>query len=140
MRHCENYSQITSKRGSRMFTTYIVATVLAAVINAFSATLALIRYKTILVRLANARIPESWLPTLGLLKAAGAIGLLVGIGLPLVGTLAGIGLILYFIGAILTHIRARDNAFGLASAFLLIVVLSFVLDVLARGASAWTFI
>jgi DoxX-like family len=52
-------------------------------------------------------------------------------GLPLVGTLAGIGLILYFIGAILTHVRARDNAFGLPTAFLLIVVVWFVLDLVS---------
>jgi hypothetical protein len=55
---------------------------------------------------------------LGALKAAGALGLLVDIGMPLIGTAAAIGLVLFFVGAIVTHLRARDYSFGLAVVFL----------------------
>ncbi len=68
-----------------MFTTYVVVTVLAAAANAFSATLDFIRYKQVLVNMAKAGVPESWITMLGILKAAGALGLLVGIGVPLIG-------------------------------------------------------
>jgi hypothetical protein len=52
---------------------------------------------------------------------------------PLIGTAAAIGLTLFFIGAIITHLRARDYSFGLATAFLLLAVASLVLAIQARG-------
>ena len=64
--------------------------------------------------------------TLGILKAAGA-ALLIGIGVPLIGTAAATGLTLFFVGAIITHLRARDYSFGLAVVFLLLVVAALVL-------------
>jgi hypothetical protein len=64
---------------------------------------------------------------LGILKAAGATGLLVGIGVPLIGTAAAIGLILFFVGAIIIHLRARDYSLGPAVAFLLLAVAALVL-------------
>ncbi len=105
-----------------MFTIYVVVTALAAAANGFSATLDFIRYKPILVNMGKAGVPESWLPRLGALKAAGAIGLLVGIGAPLIGMAAAAGLVLFFIAAIITHVRARDYSFGLAVVFLLLAV------------------
>ena len=114
-----------------MFTAYIVATVLAAAANIFSATLDFIRYKQVLINMAKAGVPESWITTLGALKAAGALGLLIGIRVPLIGTAAAIGLILFFVGAIITHLRAQDYSFGLAVAFLLLAVTALVLRLAA---------
>jgi hypothetical protein len=96
-----------------MVIAYVVVTLLAAAANIFSATLDFIRYKQVLINMAKAGVSESWITTLGILKAAGAIGLLVGIGVPLIGTAAAIGLILFFVGAIIIHLRARDHSFGL---------------------------
>ena len=110
-----------------MFTAYVVVTVLAAAANIFSATLDFIRYKQVLINMAKAGVPESWMTTLGILKAAGALGLLIGIGVPLIGTAAAIGLILFFVAAIITHLRARDYSFGLAVVFLLLAVAALVL-------------
>lgn len=74
-------------------------------------------------------MPESWLTTLGILKAAGAGGLLLGVlGVPLIGAPAGIGLILFFVGAIITYLRARDYSWGFPFAYLLLVVAALVLD------------
>jgi hypothetical protein len=101
-----------------MFIAYVVVTLLAAAANIFSATLDFIRYKQVLINMAKAGVSESWITPLGILKAAGAIGLLVGIGVPLIGTGAAIGLILFFVGAIIIHLRARDHSFGLAVVFL----------------------
>ena len=110
-----------------MFIAYVVVTLLAAAANIFSATLDFIRYKQVLINMANAGVSESWITPLGILKAAGAIGLLVGIGMPLIGTAAAIGLILFFAGAIIIHLRARDYSFGLAVVFLLLAVAALVL-------------
>jgi hypothetical protein len=66
---------------------------------------------------------------MGVLKAAGAVGLLVGIALPLIGIAAAIGLTLFFVGAIVTHLRARDYSLGPAAVFLLLAVGSLALRV-----------
>jgi hypothetical protein len=87
------------------------------------------RHKFALSNAAKLGVPESWMTMLGILNTAGALGLLLGlIGVPLIGTAAAIGLILYFVGAIITHLRARDYSLGLASAYLLLAVAALVLD------------
>ena len=116
-----------------MFLAYIVVSILAAAANGFSATLDFIRYEPILINMDKANVPKSWLTTLGIFKAAGALGLLVGISIPLIGTAAAIGLILFFVAAIITHLRAHDYSFGLALVFLLLAVAPLVLGLYARG-------
>src|SRR5438445_8187253 len=116
-----------------MFTAYVVVSVLAAAANVFSATCDFVRYKKVSIAMAKAGVPESWMTMLGILKAAGALGLLVGIGVPLIGTAAAAGLILFFVAAIITHLRARDHSFGLAIVFLLLAVAALVLGLRARG-------
>jgi DoxX-like family len=110
-----------------MFTAYLIVAVLAAAANIFSATCDFLRYKKVSIAMAKAGVPESWMTMLGILKAAGALGLLIGIGVPLIGTAAAIGLILFFVGAIITHLRAHDSSFGLAVVFLLLAVAAPVL-------------
>jgi hypothetical protein len=114
-----------------MFIAYVVVTLLAAAANIFSATLDFIRYKQVLINMAKAGVSESWITMLGTLKAASALGLLVGIGVPLIGMAAAIGLILFFVGAIITHLRAHDYSFGLAAVFLLLAVAALVLRLAA---------
>ncbi len=114
-----------------MFIAYIVVTVLAAAANVFSATLDFIRYKQILINMAKVGVSESWLTTLGILKAAGALGLLVGIRVPLIGIAAAIGLVLFFLAAVITHLRAHDHSFGLAVVFLVLAVAALVVQVSA---------
>ena len=45
--------------------------------------------------------------------------MLIGIGVPAIGIAAAAGLVLFFIGAIITHLRGHDYSFGLAIVFLL---------------------
>jgi hypothetical protein len=112
-----------------MFTAYLVVTVLTAAANIFSATCDFVRYKQVSIAMAKAGVPESWMTMLGILKAAGALGLLVGIGVPLIGTAAAVGLTLFFIGAIIVHLRARDYSLGPAIVFLLLAVATLALRV-----------
>ncbi|MGA7356400.1 MAG: DoxX family protein [Candidatus Cybelea sp.] len=52
-------------------------------------------------------VARLWLPLLGALKAAGAVGLLLGLfGIPAIGTAAAAGLVLFFVSAIVAHVRA----------------------------------
>jgi hypothetical protein len=109
-----------------------------AAANIYAATNDFIHAKWLLANMTKLAVPESWITKLGLLKAAGAVGLLVGIGVPLAGTGAAVGLILFFVAAILTHLRARDYSFGIAVGFLLLAVASLALELYARGAAALT--
>lgn len=54
------------------------------------------------------RVPRGWWTALGAAKAAGAVGLLTGLFVPVIGIAAGIGLVLYYAGAVITVIRARS--------------------------------
>jgi hypothetical protein len=54
-------------------------------------------------------VPQSWLPVLGTLKTAGAAGLAISLlGVPYLGLAAAIGLVLFFLGAIVVHLRAHE--------------------------------
>ena len=114
-----------------MFSSYLVITLLAIAANAFSGVASLVHFKPIIPAMARAGVPESWLTfPLGTLKTAGAVGLLLGlIGVPLIGTAAAIGLILFFVCAVYTHVRASDYSpqFGLAIGFLSLAVATLVL-------------
>jgi hypothetical protein len=115
-----------------MSTTYVVVALLAIAANAFSGIAALVHFKPILPGMVKAGVPESWLTfPIGTLKTAGAVGLVLGLlGVPLIGTAAAIGLILFFVCAVYTHVRASDYSlqFGLANGFLLLAVATLVLD------------
>ncbi len=53
-------------------------------------------------------VPRRWIPLLGALKGAGAIGLLQGLlGVHLLGSVAAAGLVAFFVGAIAFHVRAH---------------------------------
>jgi DoxX-like family len=91
-----------------MSTPYIVVTLLGAALAAFSAGSIFFRAKWVVEPLSDYGVPRSWWPWLGTAKAAGAAGLLVGLVVPVIGVVAGIGLVLYFTGAAITVIRARS--------------------------------
>ena len=90
-----------------MSTAYVVVTLLAAALAAFSAGSLLVHATWVVQPLADYGVPRSWWPWLGAAKAFGAGGLLVGLLVPAIGALAGIGLVLYFAGAVITVVRAR---------------------------------
>jgi hypothetical protein len=75
-------------------------------------------------------VPRRALIPLAVLKIAGALGPLIGIGVPPLGVAAAVGLVLFFIGAIWAHIRVRDYAsIPFPGMFLLLAAASLVLRV-----------
>jgi DoxX-like family len=115
-----------------MFAAYMTVILLTAGANIFSAMCDFVRYKQVSVAMARAGVPDSWMTTLGILKTAGAIGLLVGIRVPVIGMAAAIGLVLFFVAAIIVHLRAHDYTFGLAVVFLLLAVAALALGLHTR--------
>ena len=99
-----------------MHTAYLAVAVVTIAANMFSGVAAIARLRPIMNTLGPAMertgVPQSWLIfPIGVLKAAGAAGLLLGIlGVPLIGTAAAAGLVLYFVCAAYTHIRVSDWA------------------------------
>ncbi|MEU4272273.1 DoxX family protein [Streptomyces sp. NPDC026092] len=91
-----------------MTTTHIVVTAVAAFMVGFSALSVFIKAPWVTQPLTEYGVPTTWWPWLGLAKAAGAAGLVVGLWVPAIGLAAGIGVILYFTGAVITVIRARQ--------------------------------
>lgn len=114
-----------------MRTAAAVVTLLAVAANAFSGIAALAHFRPILPGMVRAGVPESWLTfPIGTLKTAGAAGLLLGLlGVPLVGTAAAIGLVLFFVCAVHTHLLAGDysSQLGLALGFLGLAVATLAL-------------
>jgi DoxX-like protein len=112
-----------------MFAAHIAVTVIAAVFTATAAVTYLIGHEYPKSQLDLKRIPRSLGPVFGLLLAAGALGLLAGFVLPWLGTLAAACLMLYFIGAIVAHLRVGSRNLGGGAVFLLISIAALVTSV-----------
>ena len=88
---------------------YVTVTILAAVFNGFAAVTYLIGHEYPKAQADMKRIPRSWVPVLGMALAAGSLGLVAGFVVPLLGTIAAAGLVLYFIGAFIAHMRVGSR-------------------------------
>ena len=78
-------------------------------------------------------VPLRYLPLLAACEFAGALGLVAGIWWPLLGLAAGIGLVLYFLGASVAHVRAGDaKGVGPAAFMLVFAAAALTLRVLTR--------
>jgi hypothetical protein len=121
------------------FIAYVAVTLVAIAANAFSGIAAILHFQPILPGMDRAGVPVSWLTfPIGTLKTAGAVGLLLGLaGVPYLGGAAAAGLVLFFVCALYTHVRAHDlsSQFGLAIGFLSLAVAALVLDFAAAGVS-----
>ena len=92
-----------------MYTAYLTVTIVAAVFTGIAAVTYLIGHEYPKAQADMKRIPRSWVPILGVLLAAGSLGLLAGFAVPLLGTLAAAGLVLYFLGALIAHLRVGSR-------------------------------
>ncbi|MFG2330034.1 DoxX family protein [Streptomyces sp. NPDC048604] len=91
-----------------MFIGYASVAVLLAFALSASAFLTFTRNPQIVGSMTKLDVPESWLPWLATAKVAGALGLLAGLAVPLLGGAAAVGVVLYFVGALIAHLRKKD--------------------------------
>jgi hypothetical membrane protein len=105
-----------------MFFVYIAITVLTAIANSYAAYLDFSGNEQIIATMGRKGVPRSWTFPLGALKAAGALGLLAGFAVPRLGTAAAVGLVLFFVGAVGAHLRARFYQFANVAVFLTLAV------------------
>jgi hypothetical protein len=113
-------SAITATLGGVIFVMLTIAA------NAWAAGADFAGAKFVRANAAELDLDPRWIPLLGALKAAGAAGLLLGLlGVPWIGLAAGIGLVLFFAGALVVHVRARVfHNIAAPAAFFVLAVLS----------------
>ncbi len=92
-----------------MFAAYLAVTILASVFTGAAAVTYLIGHEYPKAQADMKRLPRSWVPVLGVLLALGSAGLLAGFVVPLLGVLAAAGLVLYFLGALVAHLRVGSR-------------------------------
>jgi hypothetical protein len=86
----------------------------------------------VIEQLTGLGVPASWIPLLGVAELAGAVGLVVGFWVAGLGIAAAAGLVLYFVGAVATHIRAKDTKFQPAAVLALLSIAALVLRIATR--------
>ena len=111
--------------------TAIVSSVLAAVL-VLSGSGKLTRQEQQLKTMAKGGFPEDKLWRLALAELAGAVGLVVGLFWWPIGAAAAIGVILYFLGAVASHVRVRDPQYPPALALMLAGVAALALRLASR--------
>ncbi len=100
----------------------IIIAALLGVAATASAVGKLTKQAPVIENLTHVGVQAKHIPVLALLEAAGALGLLIGIWVTPLGIAAAIGLSLYFLGAVVAHIRLKDKPAEFAPAFVLFVV------------------
>jgi len=90
-----------------MVAAYFVVTAVAALANCYAAVVDILQTDRAVANAVRVGASRAWLRPLGVVKAAGAAGLLVGFAVPAIGVAAAVGLVLYFICAVGAHLRVR---------------------------------
>ncbi|MCF3106156.1 DoxX family protein [Streptomyces roseoverticillatus] len=112
-----------------MFIAYVIITAVTIAANAGVAVADLMKAGFVLANSAEVGTPRPWIPWLAALKGAGAAGLLLGLlGVPFIGVAAATGLVLFYVGAVAAHVRARVfHNMAFPGGYLALAVASLVL-------------
>jgi hypothetical protein len=110
-----------------MFVLCVIISVAYALMLLFSASMKLRGEERSIAVITGVGAPRSWIPWLAAAELAGAVGLLIGLGVAGLGIAAAIGLVLYFIGAVGAHLRVGDRAISGAGVMLVLAIASLVL-------------
>ncbi|MEU0531613.1 DoxX family protein [Amycolatopsis tolypomycina] len=94
----------------------IVLSVLVAAVFLLTGAAKLFALAPMRERAAHAGFSVTAYRGIGALEIAGAAGVLLGLSVPLLGALAGAGLLLLLVGALVTHVRSRDRGRDLVPA------------------------
>lgn len=110
-----------------MHIAYVVVTILVALANSYAASLNFVGAESVKLVANKVQVSQRWMIPFGILLASGAVGLLIGFAVPVLGTAAAIGLIVYFICAVSAHVRVSDPGIGGAVSFLMLAVAALVI-------------
>ena len=111
-----------------MHVTYVVITILAALANGYAASLNFVGADSVRVVADKVQVSQRWMIPFGVLLASGAAGLVTGFAVPVLGTAAAVGLVLYFVCALSAHVRVRDPKIAGAVSFLALAAAALIAD------------
>ncbi|MGH4031125.1 DoxX family protein [Actinomycetota bacterium Odt1-20B] len=117
-----------------MFAAYLAVTLLTAAVNGSAAVANLIGHDYPKSQADKLNVPRALMRPFGTLLALGALGLLAGLAEPLLGTLAAVGLVLYFLGALGAHLRVRDYQLGMWAVFFCLPLAALAMNLTRHGA------
>ena len=110
-----------------MLVATVVLSVLLAAMLGFSARAKLVHDPSVMGTMRTVGVSDQMVRVLAYLEIAGAVGLLVGIAVPWVGTLAAACVVFYSLGALVAHLRVNDRNVVPAAVLLLVAVAVLVL-------------
>lgn len=113
---------------------FLAITILFAVLTAFSGVLKVRRDPRVITIIHDTiGVPMEYMNLLAACEFAGAAGLVLGIWYAPLGIAAGIGLVIYFIGAVVSHLRVGDvKGIGNAVFMLVMAAAALTLRVITR--------
>lgn len=117
-----------------MDTSFLVIAFVFAALLVFSGV-GKLRHDPRIVRVIQDTVGVSlkYFPLLAACEFAGALGLALGVWLPSLAVAAGIGLTLYFVAAVVSHMRVGDiKGVGPAAFMLMLAVATLALRILTR--------
>lgn len=91
-----------------MFVIYTVVAIVFSLVLLGTIRGKLVKDPRVTMTMDKLGVPRSWYPPLAAVEFLGVLGLVAGIVYRPFGIAASIGLVLYFLGAVITHLRARD--------------------------------
>ncbi|MFF9402737.1 DoxX family protein [Streptomyces sp. NPDC014646] len=91
-----------------MSVAYIVLAALLSLMLVVSGRGKLVKDPKIMSAMTAVGVSPGMVPVLAVLEFAGAVGLLIGIGYRPLGVAAAVGVVLYFLGAVIAHLRVKD--------------------------------
>jgi DoxX-like family len=118
-----------------MFPAHVALVIMLSLLAVLSAV-AKLRHDPKVVRIINevVRVPLKWFPWLAACEFAGAAGLLRGLAWRPIGIAAAAGLLIYFVGAVVAHVRVGDvKGIGTPAVPLLLAAACLVTGILTVG-------
>ncbi|HEY7055927.1 MAG TPA: DoxX family protein [Vicinamibacterales bacterium] len=112
---------------------YVVIIMLAALAYGYAALLNFVGAESVKVVADRLHVSQRWMIPLGTLLASGALGLLIGLAVPVLGIAAAIGLVMYFVCALSAHIRVHDRGIGSAIGFLVLAIAVLTAEIAYRN-------
>lgn len=92
----------------------------------------LTKHPKVTENLGKCEVPSNWHPRLAVAEIAGAVGMVLGLWVPALGVTAAVGVVLYFVGAVIAHVRVSDNEVAAPIVFIVLSVVVIVLRIATR--------
>lgn len=114
-----------------MFVATVIVSTLFTLVLFGSAAGKATRHPEVISRMVAVGVPENRVSLLAIPQFAGAVGLVVGLWIAPIGIVAAACLVLYFVLAIVAHLRAGDRGFGPAAGLVLFAAAALALRIIS---------